>query len=55
MDNRTSILSLKRIKLSADSLTYCFGFDTDLSQRKANMKDIPYMLLSTTIFFSLIC
>ncbi|KAG4100156.1 hypothetical protein H8356DRAFT_935315, partial [Neocallimastix lanati (nom. inval.)] len=51
-DNKTS--SLKRIRLSLNSLLYHFGIDEDFSISMANMKDIPYTLLYTTSIFLVI-
>ncbi|KAG4089305.1 hypothetical protein H8356DRAFT_1055002 [Neocallimastix lanati (nom. inval.)] len=53
-DNRASNFSLKHIRLSLVSLLYRFNVVKDLSQSKANMKDILYMPLYTTGFFSVI-
>ena len=53
-DNRSSSLSLKRIKLPLDSLPRRFGVDVDFPLSKVNTIDIPYMLLYTTMFFSVI-
>jgi len=51
-DNRASGLSLKRIRLSLDSLPYHFGIDGVLSlSKKANMKDLPFTPLYTMGLF----